>query len=53
MHAEIPPRVEYEITDLGRSLAPVFAALVTWSDEHLVDVTHARDSYDNSGKPRP
>ncbi|WP_345216757.1 helix-turn-helix domain-containing protein [Georgenia halophila] len=52
MHAEIPPRVEYEITDLGRSLAPVFAALVSWSDEHLRDVGDARASYDRSGKPQ-
>ena len=26
-HAEIPPRVEYEISHLGRSLAPLFASL--------------------------
>jgi DNA-binding HxlR family transcriptional regulator len=51
MHPEIPPRVEYEITDLGRSLAPVFAALVNWSGDHLADVTQARSSYDNSGRP--
>jgi DNA-binding HxlR family transcriptional regulator len=53
MHPEIPPRVEYEITDLGRSLAPVFAALVTWSEGHLPDVTQARTSYDTSDKPLP
>jgi DNA-binding HxlR family transcriptional regulator len=53
MHAEIPPRVEYEITDLGRSLAPVFASLVSWSDDHLAEVTVARKDYDNSGKPLP
>ena len=53
MHPEIPPRVEYEITDLGRSLAPVFASLGTWSDGHLGDVTQAREDYDNSGKPLP
>ena len=53
MHAEIPPRVEYEITDLGRSLAPVFCALVDWSDHHLPEVATARKDYDNSGKPLP
>ena len=53
MHAEIPPRVEYEITDLGRSLAPVFAALVNWSADNLTEVAQARDSYDSSGKPLP
>lgn len=53
MHAEIPPRVEYEITDLGRSLAPVFAALVNWSDDHLADVAQARNGYDSSGRPLP
>jgi DNA-binding HxlR family transcriptional regulator len=53
MYPEIPPRVEYEITDLGRSLAPVFAALVNWSEDHLTGVTHARNSYDDSGKPLP
>jgi DNA-binding HxlR family transcriptional regulator len=47
MYPEIPPRVEYEITDLGRSLAPVFAALVTWSEDHLSDVADARSGYDN------
>lgn len=53
MHHEIPPRVEYEITDLGRSLAPVFAALVNWSEDHLTDVTRARNIYDDSDKPLP
>ncbi|HEX4093183.1 MAG TPA: helix-turn-helix domain-containing protein [Trebonia sp.] len=47
MYPEIPPRVEYEITDLGRSLAPVFAALVTWSEGHLADVADARAEYDD------
>ncbi len=52
-HAEIPPRVEYEITDLGRTLSPVFATLVQWSDSHLGKVEAARLDYDASGKPRP
>jgi len=44
-HPGVPPRVEYEISALGSSLAPVFAALSDWSSEHLADVERARDTY--------
>ncbi len=44
-HREIPPRVEYEITDLGRSLSSVFAALGEWSAAHLPEVEQARSAY--------
>jgi DNA-binding HxlR family transcriptional regulator len=44
-HPEVPPRVEYEITELGRSLSTVFAALGDWSAAHLPEVTAARDAY--------
>jgi len=43
--AEVPPRVEYEITELGQSLSPVFAALADWTDEHLPAVEQARSTY--------
>lgn len=52
-YPEIPPRVEYEITELGRSLAPVFASLVTWSGAHLEQVVEAREEYDASDRPLP
>ena len=45
-HAEVPPRVEYEITDLGRSLSPLFAALADWSSGHLDEVERARREFD-------
>ncbi|WP_433534443.1 winged helix-turn-helix transcriptional regulator [Micromonospora sp. CA-249363] len=45
-HAEVPPRVEYEITELGASLGPLFAHLATWADAHLPEVERARLSYD-------
>ncbi|GAA3464132.1 winged helix-turn-helix transcriptional regulator [Saccharothrix longispora] len=45
-HPEVPPRVEYEISDLGRSLAPLFAHLAEWASAHLDEVQRARDSYD-------
>jgi DNA-binding HxlR family transcriptional regulator len=44
-HPEIPPRVEYEITDLGRSLSTVFAALGEWAAAHLPEVENARAAY--------
>jgi DNA-binding HxlR family transcriptional regulator len=49
-HPEVPPRVEYEITELGRSLAPLFAALATWSSGNLSKVLTARAAYDLAGR---
>ncbi|MBY8848682.1 winged helix-turn-helix transcriptional regulator, partial [Saccharothrix sp. MB29] len=37
-HPAVPPRVEYEIRDLGRSLAPLFAHLAEWASAHLDEV---------------
>jgi len=45
-HREIPPRVEYEISDLGRSLAPLFAHLAGWAGTNLDKVERARHDYD-------
>ena len=46
-HAEIPPRVEYEISDLGLSLAPLFATLAEWAAVNLDKVDRARLDYDS------
>ena len=51
-HAEVPPRVEYEISDLGLSLAPLFATLADWSAGHLHRVEQARTDYDRAGHIR-
>jgi DNA-binding HxlR family transcriptional regulator len=45
---EAPPRTEYQITPLGRSLIPVFRELVFWSDRNFTQVTQARTRYDAS-----
>lgn len=45
-YAEVPPRVEYEITELGASLGPLFAHLATWADARLTEVERARRAYD-------
>ncbi|MFI6654727.1 winged helix-turn-helix transcriptional regulator [Streptomyces sp. NPDC050523] len=46
-HPEVPPRVEYEISELGRSLAPLFAHLSEWAADHLGSVEQARQTYDD------
>jgi DNA-binding HxlR family transcriptional regulator len=43
---EIPPRVEYELTDLGRTLTEPLDALWNWASAHQHDVGTARRDYD-------
>jgi DNA-binding HxlR family transcriptional regulator len=34
VYAEVPPRVEYSLTDYGRTLTPVLRAMAKWGLEH-------------------
>ena len=36
VYAEVPPRVEYEMTERARTLKPVFAALLKWAKNHAL-----------------
>lgn len=38
---EIPPRVEYRLTPLGRSLEPVLAAMHQWALQHGGEIRHS------------
>jgi DNA-binding HxlR family transcriptional regulator len=49
-HAEVPPRVEYAISPLGRSLAPLFHTLAEWSP-NLAKVEAARQTFDTHEPP--
>jgi DNA-binding HxlR family transcriptional regulator len=48
--AEVPPRVEYDISPLGRSLAPLFHSLAEWSP-NLAKVEAARHHFDTTEPP--
>lgn len=38
VYPEVPPRVEYSLTDTGKSLVPVLNALIAWGKEHFNEV---------------
>jgi DNA-binding HxlR family transcriptional regulator len=47
VHAQVPPRVEYELTALGRSLQHVALALADWVREHQHTITGNRRGFDD------
>ena len=38
VYPEVPPRVEYSLTETGKSLMPALTALIAWGQEHFNDV---------------
>lgn len=46
IYPTIPPRVDYELTDLGRSLAEPVKALGMWALNHLPQIHAAQQRFD-------
>jgi len=40
-YPEIPPRVEYLVTRLGRTLHPIFKSVCNWAEKNFADVENA------------
>lgn len=49
-YAEVPPRVDYRLTELGRSLAKPVRAMDAWIEENLNAVQNAEQAFDVAQK---
>jgi DNA-binding HxlR family transcriptional regulator len=46
VHPTVPPRVDYALTPMGRTLLDTVRRLVEWADSHLPEIDAARAEYD-------
>ena len=53
VHPVVPPRVDYELTDLGRGLQRLLGQLSEWAFQHAPDVAVARMEYDRTATENP
>lgn len=49
VHAVVPPRVEYRLTDLGTSLGAAFCGVWIWAETNLTRIEAARHAFDTRG----
>ncbi len=50
VHAVVPPRVDYRLTELGASLGAAFCGVWIWTEENLAKVEASRDAFDASAE---
>jgi DNA-binding HxlR family transcriptional regulator len=46
VHAQVPPRVDYELTETGRTLIAPLATLDEWARQHIEVIVASRARYD-------
>ena len=47
VYASVPPKVEYSLTLLGRTLVHILEEIRKWSELNIEDVLKARDDFDS------
>jgi DNA-binding HxlR family transcriptional regulator len=50
IYPEVPPRVEYSLTPLGRTLVEPIQAVVAWAETHIKQVEAAQRKYELSAR---
>src|SRR5246127_1398303 len=53
LYPTIPPRVDYELTKLGRTLRDPLMAVADWARKHRPAILEARKVFDAGGTARP
>lgn len=48
VYPQIPPKVEYELTERGRSLLPHLHQLVSWAKNNMDDIRKSREEFEFS-----
>ena len=51
VYAVVPPRVDYQLTVLGKTLQEPIHGLVQWTIDHHEEVADARTTYDRRAEP--
>lgn len=51
VYAQVPPKVEYTLTDSGRSLIPPVMQLIDWAKTNMKSVMRHRAEYENTATP--
>ena len=46
VHAVVPPRVDYALTPMGRTLLATVTDLARWAERHSTDIEGSRTAYD-------
>lgn len=50
VYPQVPVKVEYELTDMGRGLSSSVWGLVSWATDHHDDIRQARQRYDEENQ---
>jgi DNA-binding HxlR family transcriptional regulator len=46
VHPVVPPRVDYALTAMGKTLLSTVCSLMAWADDHADEIDAAREEYD-------
>jgi DNA-binding HxlR family transcriptional regulator len=47
-YSDLPLRVKYSLTPLGKSLSSVFISITSWAEKHIEEIIQAQQNYTNS-----